>query len=457
MPALLRRAMVLVALLGATGLLAVNEWNLHRAKDSLQDNDDILAARIEIRRLQLFMLGAETAQRDYVITGQPDTAAQFRRLAQSLADQLLVLQKLADDSPERQAVLREVQALTDRRLEVMKGIVQLVDEGRPDSALALARSGLGNEHLAQLEALIARAAAVEQRRMVDNRSALLATLQVNRVAVAALLLLSMLAIALYLRHGAVQGRERARQAAELQAERDRLDSEVTRRTQDLREIAQHLQSAREDERSHLARELHDELGGLLTAAKLDVARLRNKLRDAPPEVGDRLAHLVGTLDTGIALKRRIIEDLRPSTLSSLGLQPALQILCGEFRQRSELDVQTDLAPLRLQPDSEITFYRVLQESLTNISKYAQARRVRISLRQVDDEAVLSIDDDGQGFDTRTVALHARGLAGMRFRLESCAGSLEVQSRPGQGTQVVARVPYLPPDSRPGLLLETETR
>jgi hypothetical protein len=91
---------------------------------------------------------------------------------------------------------------------------------------------------------------------------------------------------------------------------------------------------REEERGHLARELHDELGALLTAAKLDVARLKSRLGDQPPEVGQRLQHLTETLNSGIALKRRIIEDLRPSSLSNLGLTASLEILAREFSERS---------------------------------------------------------------------------------------------------------------------------
>ncbi len=448
----LRRWMVAIAVLGAVLLLFVNEWNLHRARASLENNDKLLGARIEIRRLQLMLLGAETAQRGYVITGNDDEATRYQALALGLDRQLQSLRQHFGDTPQRQALLNEVEALTRLRLSVMSGIVDLMASGRPEQAMALARSGLGTEHLVQLEALVVQAAATEQARMGQDRQDLLDILTLNRLAISGLLLLSIVAIGLYARHALALSRERAEQAKVLEAERDRLDTEVTRRTQELRELAHHLQMAREDERSHLARELHDELGGLLTAAKLDVTRLRNKLREPTPEVTERMQHLVQTLDTGIALKRRIIEDLRPSTLSNLGLQPALQILCNEFRQRSELVVDTDLAPLRLAPDCEITLFRVLQESLTNITRYAQATRVRIGLQLEGGLAVLRVQDDGCGFDPTVVGAASRGIAGMRFRLESCAGSLEIQASRGHGTGIVARVPHAPPDSRPGMLM-----
>ena len=114
------------------------------------------------------------------------------------------------------------------------------------------------------------------------------------------------------------------------AERDRLEIEVRERTAQLTELALHLQTAREDERQRLARDLHDELGALLTSAKLDAARIRSRLAGTAPEALDRLAHLVETLNSSIALGRRIIEDLRPSTLSNLGLVAALDILAREF-------------------------------------------------------------------------------------------------------------------------------
>src|SRR5206468_5393526 len=143
-------------------------------------------------------------------------------------------------------------------------------------------------------------------------------------------------------------RQRAVQQEVIQAERDNLEAEVAARTAQLRELALHLQTVREDERSHLARELHDELGALLTAAKLDAARLKSRLGTMmTPEVRERMAHLNEALNNGIALKRRIIEDLRPSSLSNLGLAAALEILVREFSARMELNVQCELEPVEL--------------------------------------------------------------------------------------------------------------
>lgn len=235
-----------------------------------------------------------------------------------------------------------------------------------------------------------------------------------------------------------------RQTGRLQRERDRLELEVDRRTAQLTELAQHLQSAREDERGRLARELHDELGALLTAAKLDAARIRARLTPPPPEIDERLTHLSETLNSGIALKRRIIEDLRPSTLTNFGLVTALEILCREFGERTQLDVRCHFEPLSLGPSADLTTYRLVQEALTNIAKYASARRVDVTLAEIGAWASISVADDGVGFDANQRQVSsAHGLIGMRYRVEAAGGTLSVYSTPGRGTAIVGRLPMPP--------------
>lgn len=227
----------------------------------------------------------------------------------------------------------------------------------------------------------------------------------------------------------------------LQVEHDRLEIEVAQRTAQLTGLAQRLQTAREDERNRLARDLHDELGSLLTSAKLDAARIRSRLAAGQaPEALERLAHLVSTLDSVIALKRRITEDLRPSALSHLGLVATLEILAREFGERSGVAVHCDLHPVALAPSCELTAYRLAQEAVNNLSKYAGARNVWLSLAPQGHQAQISVRDDGNGFDTRTLDASANGLVGMRYRVEAEGGTLSVVSAPGQGTLIRALLP-----------------
>lgn len=222
----------------------------------------------------------------------------------------------------------------------------------------------------------------------------------------------------------------------MQADPDRQEIEVARLT----ELVRHLQSAREDERCRLARDLHDELGSLLTSAKLDVARIRTQLAGKSPEGSRLLVHLIETLDTGIALGRRIIEDLGPSTLNNLGLVVSLELLARDFTERSGVAAHAALEPVRLGPAAQLVVYRLVQEAITNITKYSKASHVWLSLAMRRGRAEVSVRDDGVGFDTTLQPASAFGLIGMRFRVEAEGGLLTLVSAPGQGTLIRASLP-----------------
>jgi signal transduction histidine kinase len=251
---------------------------------------------------------------------------------------------------------------------------------------------------------------------------------------------------MYLRQTAALDRQRALQQEAIQGERDNLEVEVEARTAQLRELALHLQTVREDERSLLARELHDELGALLTAAKLDAARLKSRLGPMmTPEVRERMAHLNEALNNGIALKRRIIEDLRPSSLSNLGLAAAVEILVREFNARMEIAVECQVQPVCLGANAELTVYRLVQEALTNIAKYAKATQVAVKVGRAGGKVEVVVRDDGIGFEPSLPRLTAHGLLGMKFRVESEQGEMTIESAPGRGTTICAVLPEAPPE------------
>jgi len=150
-----------------------------------------------------------------------------------------------------------------------------------------------------------------------------------------------------------------------------LEQAVRDRTAELSELAGYLITAREDEKAHLARELHDELGALLTAAKLDIARMRTKLLE-DPVMAARLKQVNQRLDEGISLKRRIVEDLRPSSLTTLGLTISLANLCSEVGTRLNIAIQIDFDEVRLTEEGQLAIYRLVQEALNNVCKYAKA-------------------------------------------------------------------------------------
>jgi signal transduction histidine kinase len=316
---------------------------------------------------------------------------------------------------------------------------------------------IGRDQMAAIDLLAERIAAAETTAFAAAGTRRDQTMQWSRLGIAILVALCLVVVFVALRLARSREKiaiaretERIEQRNALQIERDKLEQQVAHRTHELTVLATHLQTVREDERSRLARELHDELGGLLTAAKLDVARIKNRLVAAgTPDMAERIGHLVKTLDAGIALKRRIIEDLRPSSLSNLGLKPALQILCSEFAKRSEIEVVTQLDDVPLAEDTALSVYRLVQEALTNVAKYARAHRVEVELHAYDGKAVVTVADDGCGFDFDRQRSAGHGLAGMRFRVHSGGGTMTLRSAVGHGTRIVAALPLATGDPSPG--------
>ena len=446
-----RAWMAPLAVAVAIAFLTVNEVTYQRARDGIASGDEMQAQRVEVRRLQLLLQAAEAGQRGYMLTGQLEYKEPYEVAKAQLESQLTRLRALFADDPDAQPNVLEIEDLTRRKASELKTTIELFEGGNVTGALDVVKTGIGLDHMRALDKLVATTATQEEIKMAYARRSLINTLVLNRLGIAALVLLSLLSLAWILRQSKRLDAAREEQRAELQLERDRLETEVERRTLDLTELARHLQTVREDERSRLARELHDELGGLLTAAKLDVARVKSRLKGAAPEIGERIGHLVQSLDAGIALKRRIIEDLRPSTLSNLGLNAALEVLCAEFSRRTDVKVQAELGDVSLPEDAQLTAYRVVQEALTNVAKYAKAHHVTVRLQGDGEVARLSVSDDGAGFDTRGVPMRARGLAGMRFRVASHGGRLDLTSLPGQGTTIEVQLPQsasVPADREP---------
>lgn len=230
----------------------------------------------------------------------------------------------------------------------------------------------------------------------------------------------------------------------LEAENERLEREVRHRTKELTNLATYLTDVRETEKLDLAREMHDELGALLTAAKLDADWIERTL---PPEarslITQRMARLRQNLIEGITLKRRITNNLRPALLYDLGLIEALKALVEEFRQGEEvIEITTELPETEpeLSDDLALSLFRIVQEGLTNIRKYARARHVRVSLRITPADIELSIEDDGVGFDLDSPQIARHGLAGIKHRVFTHGGKLDIRTAPGKGVRLQAVLP-----------------
>jgi signal transduction histidine kinase len=433
---------LILALLAACVLIGINETGYSQSTRALERIDEYTRTRNAVNRLLQHVLDAETGSRGFLLTGDPRYLEPYNAAVAEIGQQLDGLRNTYAPGAPDSAVLAQLTRNVQRKLAEMDLSVRMRKQGNEDAWKFVLMTDIGKEHMDSIRAQAGELIQNATTGMATAQGQVQQSLVLSRIGIAVVALAALVAFYLYLRQSTALKLAGEQQQAALQQERDLLETQVRDRTASLAQLATHLQQVREEERGHLARELHDELGALLTAAKLDVARLKSKLGAQPPEVGQRLQHLTETLNSGIALKRRIIEDLRPSSLANLGLTAALEILAREFSERSGIEVATSLEAVELEEAGQLTIYRLVQESLTNVGKYAEARQVDVSLRSYSNHVEVEIKDDGKGFDTRAARPSTHGLAGMRHRVEAAGGRLTIVSRPGAGTRIAAVLPKL---------------
>lgn len=227
-------------------------------------------------------------------------------------------------------------------------------------------------------------------------------------------------------------------------ERRMAEEEVRQSREKLRDLADHLQTIREEERTEVSREIHDELGQALTVLKLDLSLVEEKFRQGSVDkVFDLTRSMSQLIDETIQIVRRIASSLRPGLLDDLGLEAALEWQCQEFRDRSGLAFHLDLPsrPLALDSKRATTVFRIFQEILTNVARHARASRVEISLKEAPGEVLLEVRDDGVGITPEQYSNpKALGIVGMTERALMLDGELTFFGKPNQGTTVQLRVP-----------------
>lgn len=218
-------------------------------------------------------------------------------------------------------------------------------------------------------------------------------------------------------------------------------TERVRAQEELASFAAEASGVREEEKSRIARELHDELAQTLAAAKMDARWALDNL-GSRAQAAAKLEAMIGLLDQAVASTRRIAADLRPLILDDLGLVPALEWLAKNFEERAGVACELRLDPdLDLQEPFATSVFRMVQESLNNVAKHAQASKVQVGVARSGEHVLLTVQDDGVGFhpsDARKPS--SLGLVGLRERAKLLRGSVSVASEPGHGTRVEARLP-----------------
>jgi PAS domain S-box-containing protein len=227
-------------------------------------------------------------------------------------------------------------------------------------------------------------------------------------------------------------------------ERKRGEESLVQQREQLRALAERLQWVREEDRKRVARDLHDQIGQILTAIKLDMTWMTRHLPESAGDVLARLKESIQLISDGVKAVRAICSGLRPGVLDDLGLAAAIEWQANDFAARNGIPCQVSVPPvdLHLDGDRATATFRIFQECLTNIIRHAQAKSVRIALYQQEESILLIVEDDGIGFHESgfSNALGSLGLLGMKERAQFCGGDVQISTSPGNGTTITVRVP-----------------
>jgi len=227
------------------------------------------------------------------------------------------------------------------------------------------------------------------------------------------------------------------------SDRKRSEKEIMESRGKLRNLAAHLQVIREEERERIAHEIHDELGQALTALKMDVHWIRRKLPEAEDSLVEKTITMSTLIDRTVQSVKRIISELRPRLLDDFGLSAAIEWQADEFVKRTGIQCDIELGPedIILDEARSVAIFRIFQETLTNITRHADATRVRVILKKNTTAVEMRVSDNGKGlWKKRLSGLQSFGIIGMRERAYSFGGNLVITGTRGEGTTVAVTIP-----------------
>ena len=227
-------------------------------------------------------------------------------------------------------------------------------------------------------------------------------------------------------------------------ERKLAEIEIMRSQEQFRELSAHIQDVREQERLSLSREVHDDMGSMLTAIKMDVAWLGSRLNKNEPALTAKIQDIENLVTRCAAAAGNIVRNLRPSALDSFGIVAAIEIEANEFAERTGISCKLDMVDedVAVAPNIAITLFRILQEALNNIMKHAQATRVRVSIYNRSNNIELTVDDNGRGMsEPDRLKSRSFGLRGIQERVARFGGEVLISGKPGQGTTITVIIPH----------------
>ncbi|HEY9101841.1 MAG TPA: CHASE3 domain-containing protein [Chitinimonas sp.] len=419
--------------------LIVSELANRRLTVAAEKFGHTIEAKGLLREVSSVVAEAEAAQRGYYLSGQTEYLTAWRLAPDRLNGLFARLHEIWEREPEQLQQLILLRTSVDRRMQGLESGFKLAKPGDRNSM----RNSLGREDTERLKREIDLSIGRTSRLYQDDMRQWKSDVMVTRLGVGILSTINLLLLLLLYTRSQRELRSETQEMRSVEARQHELEQLVEERTAVLSELSSDLQNEQEREKAKIAHDIHDELGSLVISARMDVTYVLYKLRDSEPQLAEKLENAIQNLDTSVDIKRRIIEELRPSALDTLGLVPALewqvQQVCERANLRPIMDFPVEMPDLPEQ--MAITLFRVTQEALSNVAKYAKAGQVWVTLRILNEYCQLTIKDDGIGLtDTAMNSPLSHGLSGMRQRAVSLRGTFRINSAPGEGTTIQVRLP-----------------
>lgn len=374
-------------------------------------------------------LESESAQRGFLITGDEQYLEPYH-------SGLTETTSLLDEVTRRYQKLEpaEVLLLQQTRRDIlatfaeMDRSIALMREGHHKDAIALVSTDVGLLRMRGIRDSLEGLRSRERQRIYDHLAKWTSSTRLNTI-INAFSTVFTLAVLVIL--GLVATRDIRRR----ELHTSELEQAIAARTAELRDLSQHMSRVAETEKHALSRELHDELGGLLVAMRMDISQIRKRLGPGTPDLDTRWQRIDQALTAGIELKRRVIEELRPTLLDNMGLFAALRWHATQHCERSGLRLHLECPEVEpeLAPDVSIALFRTIQEALANVVKHAGASDVVLTIRSADTISVI-IADNGSGIPANAaMRVGSHGLRQMKFRMEAVGGTFGTLSNTPHGT------------------------
>jgi signal transduction histidine kinase len=426
----------LVALFFLTG---AGQARLQEASGRLHEST---VRELAIEGLVATIARSVASQRAFLLTGDEKFLTRYTEIVADVEPRLDRLRSAYEGSTADLKDVRTLQVLTGKRIGDLSMLIAVQKTQGPSAAVALLKTSAGTDTGEAMVGLLEQMRGRQSLAQAAAEEHWSRSLSLSHWITGAGTIFNMLLVGVAARLVYMDMRRRTLQTADLRNQKLQLEREAEERNRELIELSTHLQSVSEHEKASLARALHDELGGLLVGARMDLSWVEQRLANQP-DLKQRLQRVQQSLSAGVDLKRRIIEELRPTLLDNVGLFAALRW------QLKETCGSAGLKCIESYPEEEPTFnseasialFRIAQEAFANILKHSAAKTVDLTLDMDGDAVVLRISDDGGGIPPgRLTAVVSHGLASMRHRVRALGGRLDIRSPASGGTTILVRIP-----------------